>query len=182
MNGYSFDVTCKINGSESYSIEFILPTEKRAENNDYTTISRPWQANAMELKILKADKLRDEGLYKCLVNGSDEIETNIEFVTEAFVSLSTPNPILRRIKDESSIFEMIINFVALPFPIFSVSSGKNFVPTDVKKAQVSSNQLRLLDHESLNLFTKNVTVSAVSENRISKISFLLILEGDQFSN
>lgn len=118
MEEFDFDVTCQFDGEESVSIEFVLPNGDRAANNSFLSLSKPWKTNSLQLKIESAEWSRDKGFYKCIVNDSEAELFSMDFYSNEFIKISTPNPVIRITKSINSTFDMIIEVVAFPFPHF----------------------------------------------------------------
>lgn len=179
MEGFSFDITCVNNAPGNSSFEFILPSNKKAESNDFITIHRRWQADAMELRITKAVKTRDEGSYECIVNGSKTANISVEFVSEPFLKLSTKNVHVRSRKNEDAVLEVDIS--ALPFPMFLFfdSSKHHIEIKNIPSHQVSPNTLKLRYPYNERPMISNLTLTARHENCLDRIFFQLVTEGEK---
>lgn len=178
IEGFSFDITCVSNAPGKSSFEFILPSSKKAESSDLITIRQRWEADAMELRITKAVKTRDEGSYECIVNGSKTLNISVEFVSKPFLKLSTKNVHVRSKKNEDAIIEVDIS--SLPFPTFLFfDSFKHHIEIEnIRSHQVSPNTLKLRYPYNERPMISNLTLTARYENCVDRIIFQLVTEGE----
>lgn len=150
------------------------------------SLRRRWKANAVELIVRNAVKTRDEGIYKCIVEGSLVNKTMIEFVTEPFLKLSTLKPVLRVFEKEET--EIIIDFEALPFPRFytvfnqnqsysEILVEKDLVEMEPKQHQISPNQLRTKIHRNYGKHDPVVQILAKNLKSSKCITVSVIFEG-----
>lgn len=187
MEGFAFDMTCQPNDDNYRSLNFMLPSGESAGIDRAPSLSAP-NGNSLKLRIKNASKVRDEGIYSCIVNGLIASEVLVEFVSEEFINITTPNSTyLRRMENQSDEFAILIDFVALPFPKFYLAqtqvteydledSETQTMELDVAKYQTGANQLKI-PGDAIKISKGNLIILANNSESTSEVAFQLV-EGD----
>lgn len=133
--GNEFQITCRAEfpGSVPYLVKFEH-NGKVLDSTDYMTISDTIHENGnrhksrVDLVVQEANKLRDEGDYKCIVmdyhNNTNSASEAMTFVTEPFVELNPTNSVITIDKGKKQA-QFLIEYKGFPPATFYVFSPKN---------------------------------------------------------
>lgn len=178
LEGTAFDLTCHTPGYSTADANFILPNGVRAEtNNDAWIITQ--SDDAIRLKIIKSERSRDEGRFKCAVKNTTIAHAEVTFVDNPFLDISTKSAILKVDKDLQSNVKLVVDYEGLPLPSFTWLFPNEFQESfNWKHTESFSSNQTILDIKELNFHDSgSYTLVAKSKDMEKNLTINLVVEG-----